>query len=102
MRENCEVEDRTLSGTSAYGLRWWTEKGIDPEVRWIPPPMVLTARTAVAVIREVTAEARRIAAWYEHHPDKLYLPPRFERLRDQEFIALDDADQLLGVVDIHS
>jgi len=102
MRVNCEVEDRTADGTPAYGLRWWTEKGVDPEVRWIPSSMVHTARTAIAVIKEVTVEAREIAAWYEQNPKKLYLPPSFEHLRCEEFISLGEAEQLLGVAKAHS
>jgi hypothetical protein len=97
MRANCEVEDRTATGQPAYGLRWWTEKGPEPEVRWIIPAMVSTAKAAIATIREVTAEARRIAAWYERRPAELYLPPPYEDLRDSEFVDLDVASQLLGL-----
>lgn len=96
MRENCEVEDRTASGAPAYGLRWWPEKGVDPEVRWIPSSMAPTARIALSVIKEVTAEARKIAAWYERNSTSLYLPPQLEHVRSQRFIDLGDADRLLG------
>lgn len=97
MRADCEVESRTAAGTDAYGLRWWTEKGVDPEIRWILPSMVPTVRTALAVVHEVTAEARRIAAWYEKHQDELYLPDRFGHVRQEGFIDLEAADQLLGL-----
>jgi len=96
MRENCEVEDRTADGTPAYGLRWWTEKGSEPEVRWIPATMAQTARIAIGIVKEVTAQARRIATWYERNPASLYLPPQLEHLRSQRFIDLYDADHLLG------
>jgi len=97
MRADCEVEDRTAAGTPAYGLRWWTEKGVDPEVRWVLPVMVPTAKAAVAILREVTSEARRIAAWYAKHPSEIYLPAQLAHLRGADFIPLSAADQLLGV-----
>jgi hypothetical protein len=96
MRENCEVADHTVDGTPSFGLRWWTEKGVDPEIRWIPTSMAPTARTAIAVIKEVTAEARKISAWYELRPESLYLPPHLEHLRAHPSIGLDEADELLG------
>ena len=97
MRADCEVEDRTAKGAKAYGLRWWTEKGVDPEVRWVLPQMVPTVRVALATIREVTAEARKIAAWYERRPNEIYLPPKYEDLRREAFIDLEEAGLLLGV-----
>lgn len=98
MRADCEVEDCTAAGTPAYGLRWWTEKGVDPEVRWVLPVMVPTARAAVAILREVTSEARRIAGWYAKHPSEIYLPAQLAHLRGADFIPLAAADQLLGLV----
>lgn len=97
MRADCEVEDHTAKGAKAYGLRWWTEKGVDPEVRWVLPQMVPTVRVALATIREVTADARKIAAWYEHRATEIYLPPKYEALRREAFIDLEAAGLLLGV-----
>lgn len=97
MRADCEVEDRTAKGTEAYGLRWWTEKGVDPEVRWILPQMTPTVRVALATIREVTSDAREIAKWYEQRPTEIYLPPHFESLRREGFIDLESASSLIGV-----
>lgn len=97
MRAICEVEDRTSRGEPAFGLRWWTEKGVEPETRWVLPEMVTTVRTALGVLESVTQDARKIAAWYERHPSKLYLPPRFAHLREASFIPLGDAEQLLGI-----
>jgi hypothetical protein len=72
VRANCEVVRDTRNGATQYGLRWWAEKGVRPEVRWIVATMEDVAREALGVILELTSEARRIAAWYEANPERLY------------------------------
>jgi hypothetical protein len=97
VRANCEVVRDNREGVAPYGLRWWTEKGIKPEVRWIVATMEDVAREALGVILELTSEARRIAAWYEANPGRLYLPSDLTELRYQPLIPLGAADELLGL-----
>jgi len=97
MRSNCEVVREDRKGAQSYGLRWWTEKGMKPEVRWIVATMEDVAREAIATIRELTSEARRISAWYEANPKRLYLPESLGWLRDVSTIPYTAADELLGL-----
>lgn len=97
VRANCEVVREKGRGGEQYGLRWWAEKGVKPEVRWIVNTMEDVAREALAVILELTSEARKIAAWYEENPGCLYLPSDLVPFRFQPAIPLKVADELLGL-----
>ena len=95
LTENCEVYDKTSSGKDVYGLRWQPAKGADPMVKWIIPSMAPVVAEAITKIRHLTAGARRIAQWYELNPEKLYLPQHLEYLRNQEFLTMDEVQQVI-------
>lgn len=97
LAERCEVHDKTSAGKEAYGLRWWPAKGADPMVKWIIPTMVSVVVEAIAKIRSLTEEARRIARWYESNPKKLYLPPEIEHFRTKDLLTMDDLCEVLFV-----
>lgn len=94
--EDCEVEQTRSNGTKAYGLRWWTSKDAEPMVKWVIPSMVEVVREAIGRLREHTNEARRMARWYEKHPQEIYLPEGLEHLRGKKRIHFDDIAALLG------
>lgn len=93
--ENCEVHDTTSAGKEAYGLRWLPAKGAEPMVKWIIPTMAPVVANAVARIRRLTEDARRIARWYESNPGKLYLAPAFEHFRTKELLTMEELRQIL-------
>lgn len=95
LAEDCEVHDKTSAGKDAYGLRWWPAKGAEPMVKWIIPTMAPVVAEAVARLRQLTEEPRRIARWYESNPGKLYLAPEFEHLRTKELLTMDELRQML-------
>lgn len=95
--EDCEVQTRNPDGTEAYGLRWWPAKGAKPTVKWVIPSMAGTVKEAVSRIRETSAEARRVAAWYEKHPNDLFLRPESEHLRGEEFLSATDVQDIIGL-----
>jgi hypothetical protein len=59
--------------------------------------MESVARRAIANIRGLTDEARRIAKWYEEHPGQLYLPPALRHLRSQERLSIEEIGTILFV-----
>ncbi len=93
--ENCEAPPPPGGDPDLYGVRWWAAKGGDPQVKWVIASMVDTVKRAIANIRRETAQARRVAAWYEANR-KLYLPPGLEHLRSKGRMHLDDLTELLG------
>lgn len=97
---DCEHEVE-YDGENRFGLRWWASKGAGPDIKWIVSPMVDLAKEALARIREVTREARRMALWYEKRENagKLYLPKGFEHLRGNARITSKELTQLLGLAE---
>lgn len=94
---DCEVETKNAAGELTYGLRWRGSKGAKDHLKLIPPTMVPFAKEAVGRIRLATEEARRIAAWYEKYPNRLYLPERLEHLRQKEFLEADEFASIAAV-----
>ena len=94
---NCEVEPTSSNGKTYLGLRWAGSKGFNDHVKLMLPGMADVVREALAKIRNETAEARRMAFWYESNPNTLYLPKSLEHLRRSEFITADDLGKLLGL-----
>jgi hypothetical protein len=93
---DCEVFHSRPGKDDAYGFRWWPAKGADPMVKWLVPSMAGVAQEALAKIRRLTDEARRISAWYEANPGCLYLPEELQYLREADIISFEDASALLG------
>jgi len=93
---DCEVE-KEHNGKTVYGLRWWPAKGAEPMIKWIIPGMVDVVKKAIKRLRECTAEARRIAAWYEMHPDQIYLSAGLESLRGQKKLSGQEIASILGI-----
>jgi len=96
---DCEHEAE-YKGKNRYGLRWFPSKGAKPMIKWIPTPMVETAKNAVRKLKENTEEARRIAKWYEDNPGKLYLPPELEYLRDKEYLSRSEVEKVYGFASV--
>ena len=98
LRENCEVWEAKQDGGMAYGWRFWSGKGAQPFIKWIPDPMVELAREALRRIRALSAEGRRIAAWYQLHPDKFYRHPSCPKVDENEPLDAHETAQALGIV----
>ncbi len=95
LKIDCEVEGKDAEGRSQYGLRWSGSKGFEDGIKWILPSMVEVALLAIKRLREATQEARRIAAWYEANPTKIYLPAHLEHLRQKSWIDQSEASLVL-------
>ena len=94
---DCEVRQDRPGKPTAYGLRYWASKGADPMVKWVITSMTGVVAEAVDRIRQHTAEARRVAKWYEDNPTDLYLPSHLEHLRSKEWLTMSEAGQVVFV-----
>jgi len=92
---NCEVDEIDLQKQPQYGLRLPGSKGFENAVRWVLPTMVDVARKAIRNLKQVSADAREIARWYEKNPTKIYLPKALEFLREQAFLLPSEISQIL-------
>jgi len=97
--EACEVREPREGKEDAYGLRWWPAKGAEPMVKWLVPSMASVVEESLLKIRSATAEARRIAKWYEQHSGQLYLAADVAHLRCRELLSLTELAEILGIRD---
>ncbi|KOQ67374.1 integrase [Stenotrophomonas maltophilia] len=81
LRAEPEVTTARPDASPAYGLRFWPSKGADPMVKWVVPSMSSVVREAVRRLNDLSAEARRVARWYERDPKTMFLPSHLEHLR---------------------
>ncbi|MCW0453840.1 integrase [Xanthomonas sacchari] len=95
---DCEVVEARPGKEDAYGLRWWPAKGAKPGVKWMVTAMVPVVREALRRIRAVTAEARVVAGWYEHNPERIYLASDVEHLRSNEWLTLEEVARIIGMI----
>lgn len=93
---DCEVSRSGASGRVALGLRWPGSKGCENHIKWVVPGMADVVRRALERLRSQSAEARLMAAWYEHDPMRLYLPPDLQHLRHKKVLGPDDLADLTG------
>ncbi len=95
LEHNCEVEALDTEERIQYGLRWPGSKGFDNSVKWIVPTMVDVARRSIANLIAASAEARKIALWYEKNPKRIYLPEAAEYLRSNDRLTAGEVYQVL-------
>ena len=93
---DCEYEVSS-DEKKRYALRWWPAKGASPMLKWVVGTMDEVARDAIYRIRKVTQPWRLVAAWYEKHPDRMYLPKEYEYLRNCREIPCRELKGLLGL-----
>lgn len=92
----CEVHDKLPeSGEPTYGLRWFTSKNGDFMVKWIVRSMAAVVEEALQNIRQLTDQARTVAAWYEKHPNRMYIREEMLHLRDRDWVTTQEAGQLV-------
>ncbi|PPC99535.1 MAG: integrase [Methylotenera sp.] len=100
---DCEVKQKNIkTGVEAYGLRWWPAKGAEPMIKWVVPSMASVVQVAITKISKITDESRRIAQWYESHPNQLYLSQSIEYLRLQEWLSMADLRSIFGFTQSNS
>lgn len=94
---NCEVEELDSKGVVQYGWRFYSAKGYEGDIKWIPQVMVPVAKEAVRRVRALTAESGRLAAWIEKHPTTFYRHKNCPAVADDQPLTAEQAAQALGL-----
>lgn len=94
---HCEVVERKRDGSYAYGWRFPSDKGAEPSIKWIPDAMVDVAKDAIARLREITAEGRRLAAWLEARPHEFYRHSRCPNVPEDQPLSVAQVSDALGI-----
>ncbi len=95
--EDCEVEVADSEGFVQYGWRFYSSKGFEGDIKWIPQVMVPIAREAIRRIREITEEARKLALWIETNRDKPYRHADCPNVPNDEPLTVFQACKFLGI-----
>lgn len=90
---DCEVESSLA--VSGYGLRWEPLKRGKETIKQILPSWIDLVKEAIANIKSLTDESRKMAFWYENNPKKMYLPDEYVYYHDCEYIKLSDVRKIL-------
>lgn len=92
---DCITSASTNAG-DVMGLSWKPLKGGEPMTKWATTKnSEAVAREAISRLIKLGSKAREAAAWYEQHPDKLFLPKGWEHMRGKD-LTVWEICQILG------
>jgi hypothetical protein len=83
------------TGEVGTGLRWYPVKGSPPMTKTVIPSMRDIAIRAVDRLKRLSSPAQALALWYEKNPNRIYLPPHLEYLREQHRINEQEIHPIL-------
>lgn len=94
---DCEVVETDRDGVERYGWRFYSGKGYEGDIKWIPSVMVSVAKTAVLRARSLSADARKLAKWIEENPNRFYRHEYCPVVSDDTPLTMVQACQALGL-----
>ncbi|MDE4911703.1 hypothetical protein PQI07_30405 [Methylobacterium sp. 092160098-2] len=80
-----------------YGIGYRGSKGFLADIKWIPTAMVDVARRAIRQIKELTAEARAIAAFMEENPGRAWLTDRWRLSSPDRILTGEEMREAVGI-----
>lgn len=95
---DCEVEELDSKGLLRYGWRFFSGKGYEGDIKWIPTVMIPIAKEAVRRIHSLTEKSRKLARWVEKNPSQFYRHEGCPNVADDEPLTVFQACECLGVV----
>lgn len=94
---DCEVTERDREGVEHYGWRFFSGKGFEGDIKWIPTTMVPIAKEAIRRLTRLSEGARRLAKWIEENPTKFYRHPGCPKVSDDAPLTMEQACMALGL-----
>ncbi len=95
---NCEVTEQDRDGVERYGWRFFSGKGFEGDIKWVPSTMVPIAKEAVRRLTRLSENARNLANWIENNPTRFYRHPDCPRVADNTPLTMIQACKALGLV----
>lgn len=94
---DCEVTERDREGIERYGWRFFSGKGFEGDIKWIPTTMVSVAKEAVRRLAILSENARRLAKWIEENPSQFYRHSECPEVSDDAPLTMEQACEALGL-----
>ncbi|MDD4965505.1 hypothetical protein [Halothiobacillus sp.] len=95
---DCEVTETDRDGVERYGWRFFSGKGFEGDIKWVPSTMVPVAKEAVRRLRALSENARQLAKWIEGNPTKFYRHRDCPQVLDDAPLTVEQASQAIGLV----
>ncbi|WP_095181963.1 integrase [Pseudomonas sp. Irchel 3F6] len=94
---NCLHIEVDSKGVERLGLRFYAGKGYGADIKWVSTVTKDIAVEAVRRLAEMSEDGRRLAAWYETHPDKFYRHVGCPNVGELEPLSDEQAAMALGL-----
>lgn len=94
---DCEVFEKDNKGIERYGWRFYSGKGYEGDIKWIPTVMVEIAKTAVGRAKDLSFEARKLSKWIENNPNNFYRHNNCPKVPDDYPLTMAQVCQALGL-----
>lgn len=94
---NCLHRETDSKGIERLGLRFYAGKGYGSDIKWIPTALKDIAIEAVHRLTELSEEGRKLATWYENHPDKFYRHENCPDVGEQDPLTNQQVCRALGL-----
>ncbi len=94
---DCEVELTDDDGQTQYGWRFFSGKGFEGDIKWVPKVMVPVAKEAVRRIRSLTDSARKLASALEDSEVAFFRHQNCPQFDFAHPLSSSDVAQALGL-----
>lgn len=94
---NCLHRQIDSKSMERLGLRHYAGKGYASDIKYVHTAFVDIAEEAVRRLTELSEEGRKLAAWYENHPDKFYRHEDCPNVAENASLSSEQACRALGI-----
>ena len=94
---NCLHAENDSNGVARLGLRFYAGKGYGSDIKWVSTPFKDIASEAVRRLTALSAEGRKLAKWYEEHPDRFYRHANCPNVSEDTCLSKEQACRALGL-----
>jgi len=93
---DCLHEEKDRKGELRLGLRFYAGKGFGADIKWVSTPFVSIAKEAVRRLKNLSEEGRKLAKWYEEHPEKFYRHAYCPDVHEEEPLSAEQICAAMG------
>ncbi|KTC55829.1 hypothetical protein I9H06_24160 [Pseudomonas tremae] len=92
-----EYSEQDRNGVVQYGWRFFSAKGGEGDIKWIPATMAGIGKTAFQRVRALTEPGRKLAKWIEDFPNRFYRHPKCPAVPEDQPLTMIEAALALGM-----
>jgi len=97
---DCEVWEKNSKGIERYGIRFFSAKGYEGDVKWIPSSMVPVAKKAIERLKQLSQSGRELALHLE--TSEIYRNSLSSEINDDYLLTAEQVCSVLGFTNLSS